>query len=483
MYRVDFINSSTYQTLHSLRFIDGLDQIKLNAEKVAGSSYFAKEPRRVEFECFNDSWINENILSGTFEFEKYISMFFVKLFENEVCIFTGIIDCSFVNYDSKTDLVRFTCYDFIRLLSKFSELKTVYSLIQGYHPGYVFGIFMQSIESRLGIAITHTWSSGWTPSNIHKENLVLIEVPWRNILMTFRHWNGDLIVKSGFKMHNGYIPEFKLLIYKEHIDHGDTQFKVYARTYRFYNNICMLQVTDADVDEKSGRIPTSNTEELETRKNEIMEYYLDTEIWDNVNIQYTDENSYSFNIPESDIVNGYESWESVSQHLDVTFTGNAIPYNIHPKGFYNSGGESSEQLKVLKAILMLHDLTIISEAGGRIRLVNKNNASNSLIVVEKADIIEFKRKRINRTIPDTSTLDCLLGDLKILKNIISESYIEVLSQIWELTSTIDNLQKYNISLFDRIQIEDKQYKVTELQRDTQENEYKLKAWELSNVSV
>ncbi len=130
---------------------------------------------------------------------------------------------------------------------------------------------------------------------------------------------------------------------------------------------------------------------------------------------------------------------------------------------------------------MLHNLTIISVSEGTIKLVNKADSNTNLIVVEKADVIEFKRKRINRTVPDTSILDCLIGDLKLLKNILSDSYIELLSQIWELTSTIDNLEKYTISLFDRIQIEDKQYKVTEIQRDTKENEYKLKAWELPNV--
>lgn len=158
-----------------------------------------------------------------------------------------------------------------------------------------------------------------------------------------------------------------------------------------------------------------------------------------------------------------------------------IPYNIHPKGFYNSVGESTEQLKVLKATLMLHNLTIISVPDGTIKLVNKANFSNNLIVIEKSDIIEFKRKRLNRNIPETSTLDCLIGDLTLLKGILSESYISILSQIWELTSTIDNLEKYNISLFDRIQLEDKQYKVTEIQRDSQNDEYKIKAWELSDV--
>jgi len=209
-----------------------------------------------------------------------------------------------------------------------------------------------------------------------------------------------------------------------------------------------------------------------------MAYYLDSENWENTNTIVSDGNSYTFNIAESDIIHGYESWESASETLDVLFTGNAIPYNIHPKGFYNSGGESTEQLKVLKAILMLHNLTIISLPGGTIKLVNKADFNNNLIAIEKTDIIDFKRKRLNRDIPETSTLDCLLGDLTLLKSIILDSYSDFLSQIWELTATIDNLEKYTISLFDRTQIEDKQYKVTEIQRDTQNDEYKVKAWEI-----
>jgi len=297
-------------------------------------------------------------------------------------------------------------------------------------------------------------------------------------MRTFKGWNGNLIVKSGFRMHNNYIPEFKMLIYKEHIDHGDTQFKVYARTYRFYNNICMMQITDADVDDKSGRIDSSHTEELESLKEEIMADYLDSDALENTHTLITNGNNYSFNIPESDIIHGYESWESASEYIDVLFTGNVIPYNIHPKGFYNSGGESTEQLKVLKAILMLHNLTIISVPEGTIKLFNKADFNNNLIAIEKTDIIDFKRKRVNRDIPETSTLDCLLGDLTLLKSIILDSYSNFLSQIWKLTATIDNLEKYNISLFDRIQIEDKQYKVTEIQRDTGNDEYKVKAWEI-----
>lgn len=62
-----------------------------------------------------------------------------------------------------------------------------------------------------------------------------------------------------------------------------------------------------------------------------MAYYLDSENWENTNTIVSDGNSYTFNIAESDIIDGYESWESASETLGVLFTGNAIPYNIHPK--------------------------------------------------------------------------------------------------------------------------------------------------------
>jgi len=72
-WRVDFVDRFTYSVQHSLSLADGLDNISLNADKIAGTSYFAKEPRRVEFECFRDDWIDANILSGEHEYDRYIS--------------------------------------------------------------------------------------------------------------------------------------------------------------------------------------------------------------------------------------------------------------------------------------------------------------------------------------------------------------------------------------------------------------------------
>jgi len=155
-YRVDFIDNTNYTVQHSLNFNDGLDKIRINADKIAGVYYFAKEPKRIEFECFKDEWIEDNILSGNYELDRYISSYYVRVYENNNLIFHGIIDTSFIGYNAKTNIVTFTCYDYLKLFSKFSDIEMLYALMQGYNPGYCFGYMVQGIELRLGIAIAHT---------------------------------------------------------------------------------------------------------------------------------------------------------------------------------------------------------------------------------------------------------------------------------------------------------------------------------------
>ena len=47
---------------------------------------------------------------------------------------------------------------------------------------------------------------------------------------------------------------------------------------------------------------------------------------------------------------------------------------------------------------------------------------------------------------------------------------------WSIETTIDQLSKYDLSLQSRIRIQDKVYAITELERDFNKDEYKVKAW-------
>ncbi len=345
-----------------------------------------------------------------------------------------------------------------------------------YSPKYFEDLQMQGVELLLGVTLSHVWGSGWTPLNIQKTDFPILSFEWRNIISSFDSWNGELIIEAGFQTTNLYTPEFRLLVYKYHHHDDYNQIRVYGRIYRFYNHIGYLQLTDYDINEKTDVYDADDLDELEEERLEICNGYYGTTSWIGNASLDIEGRHYGFIINPEDLpTNGSQN---VTETKYLEFTGNAIPYNIYPKGFYEFGGEDTERLKVLKAVLMLHNLTLISDPNGTIRMVNKNDSSNIIVAIDSTDVVEFKVKRLNRSIPDVSTLDILIGDTTMLKSIISEYYIAFFSQIWELSVTIDNLLKYQLSLFDQIQINGITYRITEIQRDAKADEYKIKAWEL-----
>ncbi len=476
IYRIDFIDNTNFTVQHSLSLADGLDKIKINADKIAGTSYFAKEPRRIEFECFKDTWIEEYILSGDYELDRYVSQFFIRLYENDILVFHGIIDTSFVSYNAKTEVVSFTCYDYLKLLSKFSEARMMFALLQGYHPGYCFGYMVQQTEYLSGLNLDHIWNTGWSPLVIDKTDLEILKFEWRQLIYRFINWNGDLIIQSGFRTNNFYTPEFRIIIFREHHEWSSYQCKVYARTYRFYNHICWHQITDMDVDTRTSVYQEDEYNEMVAEREDLLADYYSNNDWLEQNPFNFEGRNYSFTLnPEDYPTSGIQN---VTLRKAVQYTGNAIPYNMYPKGFYELGGEDTEIFSVLKAALMLHNLTLISEPNGTIKLANKDEISNEIVTIDPADVVEFKIKRLNRPSPEVSTLDCLLGDTNAIKEVVTDYYADFLSQIWELTAVIDNLAKYSLSLFNQIQINGILYRITEIQRDAKADEYKIKAWEL-----
>gem|GEM_PF-2550529 len=477
-WRVDFVDRFTYSVQHSLSLADGLDNIRLNADKIAGTSYFAKEPRRVEFECFKDDWLDQKILSGEHEYDRYISYYLVRLYEGSTLVFHGVIDTSFVSHNAKTDVVSFTCYDYLRLFAKFDDQTMLYALHSGYSADYCFRYLAQGIEVELGneITIPCSWY-GYTPLQIAVEGLEILQLDWLRMVRKFRQWNGSLTCYCGFRyapMFSGdYVPEFRLLFYCEHVLEGNIQCKVYARKFRFYNAICWVEDSDAEIDEKSEIFSTGDYDEMLAWRDELCAEYVPFEPWASSRTFHHNSNTYSIGIADADLDDA-----TAPEYKYVTYTGNAIPANLYPKGFYEGENEPLEKLKALKAALLLHNLTIVSLPSGTLRLVNKDDASNTVTTIDSADVIEFKRKRLNRSRPDTSVLDCLVGDTTNLKALIADYYETLFCQTWSLEATVDNLAKYDFALFDKLLIKGVQYRITELQRDPKADEYKLKAWEV-----
>ncbi len=262
--------------------------------------------------------------------------------------------------------------------------------------------------------------------------------------------------------------ELQALIVSEIPDESNRKkVKILGRKWIFYNTICPVEDSIQAVDEESDWFDVqADCDEFIEANTVFYQQAVVTEL-------YAKGKVYSTTLTDNDLF-----YNTAREEIPVTFTGNAIPESIFPKGFYQNGNEQTERLKVLKAVLMLHHLTIITDNAGTLYLINKAEVNNTLINIADQDIIEFKKKRINRSVPDTSVLDVLLGDITKLKELISAYYLEYFSGIWEIEVCIDNLNKYDLHLFDKLQIQGLQYKITELQRDTVNDEYLIKGWQI-----
>jgi hypothetical protein len=63
-----------------------------------------------------------------------------------------------------------------------------------------------------------------------------------------------------------------------------------------------------------------------------------------------------------------------------------------------------------------------------------------------------------------------------LQNQIKSYLIDFYDSKWSIDATIDQLSKYNLILQGKIRIRGRVYAITELERNYQSDEYKLKAW-------
>ena len=97
LFKVDFIQGKTdatdyNQVKHSLEDTTtnrSIISLSVSADKLQSVSNYSREPKRLVFECFPTTWIQDNILSGSNEHERYISHFEVKVYRDGALFFTG----------------------------------------------------------------------------------------------------------------------------------------------------------------------------------------------------------------------------------------------------------------------------------------------------------------------------------------------------------------------------------------------------------
>jgi len=489
LYRVDFIKGKTDaadygQVKHSL--IDTatdrqIISLSVSADKLQSISNYSREPKRLTFECFPTTWITNNILSGGNEHERYISHLEVKVYRNNSLFFTGIIDTSQLSLDVSTGILKFTCYDKIKLLSVYSDLTHYYSLTAGYQPSWILGYFLQDIEQTIPISIPYSNLFSLPTLYISSGNAITIaHVDYNDMLQfpnppggwTYSYHNTSwLAPKYGYWVDTIsnrviFLFAFKKIIQATYPNPATTKYqgRYRGRILKFYNNICPVV---QEYDEKTGWEDSITA--LDNAYNELLSFFNDN------GISEAQLNNLTSTGSLGDA--HYGSSQLVNTWVEADFYGNLMPPRLHPgKSYETLKTEQTDNLKVLQAMLMLYNATLYTHPSGNIIFKNKDSYSSTIIDIAEEDVVTFITKRGNQEKPDTAVLDVLAGDTSQLQGLIRSYLMDFYDAKWSIEATIDQLAKYNLSLQGKIMIKNKVYVITELERNYQSDEYKLKAW-------
>jgi len=486
LFRVDFIKGKTTdadygQVKHSL--IDTatdrqIISLSVSSDKLALVSNYSREPKRLVFECFPTTWISTNLLSGANEHERYISIYEVKVYRDGSQFFGGIIDTSQLSYDVSTGILKITCYDKIKLLSIYSDLKHYYSLTSGYQPEWALGYFIQDIEQRIPLDISYV--NLYNLPMLHTGDLMLAQVMYNDMqtLPSGGGWtytfdsSSWLAPKHGYLVDNvanriTYVFAYKKVIKATYPNPATTQYqaKYKGRIYRFFNNICP-QVFEYD--EKTTWQDT--LADMDSSQEEFVSFFTDNGIAESqLDTLVSTGTIYGNPYGTSQAVNQY-----AAAHYD---NGNTFPTRFHPgKSYETAQDDKTNDLKVLQAALMLYNAVIFTDNYGNIIFKNKDAYATTIIDVSDDDVVSLIRKRSNQEKPDTSILEILAGDTTMLQSLISQYLIDFHDSKWSIDITIDQLAKYNLSLQSKLRIQGNVYAVTEVEKDYLNDEYKLKAW-------
>ncbi|HPB09017.1 MAG TPA: hypothetical protein PK802_04955 [Candidatus Cloacimonadota bacterium] len=490
LFKIDFVMGKTdapdyNQVKHSLEDSSSnraIISLSVSADKLQSVSNYSREPKRLVFECFPTVWIQENILSGENEHERYISHFEVKVYRDEALFFTGIIDTSQLSFDVASGILKISCYDKIKLLSLFSDLTHYYSLSAGYLPQWILAYFMQDIGQKIPVNIPYSSQFSLPTLNIGSGNALTIAHIGFDDLLAFPNpthgwtysydgsgWPGPqwgyLIDTIANRM--SFVFAYKKVIKATYPSPATTRYqgRYRGRVYKFFNNICPVVV---EYDEKTDWV--ENLASLENATNEFIGFFTGN------------------GISESTLYNGlvsvgsidgrsYGSSQYVNHWIEAHFHGNLFPAKLHPgKAYVNYTDEQTDNIKVLQAMLMLYNATTFSNPQGQIVFKNKDAYSSTVIDIDADDVVDFVTKRGNPEKPQISSLDILTGDTSQLQNLIKDYLIDFHDSKWSCEATIDSLSKYNLTLQSRIRIQNQIYAITELERNYIEDEYRVKAW-------
>lgn len=463
--------------------------LTLGADKLQGVSNYTREPKRLVFECFTDTWLQDYLLSGSYEHERYISHYELRASRDGVVVFTGIIDTSQCSYDHATGIVKISAYDRLKLFSIYSDLDHSFTLMAGYFPGVLVTRLIQDIQARIPVALP--FQSAYTNPTLTILSADLRELAYIDysdlleIPAPVSGWTYSLLSPQTWQIRHGYYyqPFSQVVCYVAAIpiiaraDRTSPASTVYqarfrGRVYTFFNRTAPV-IADYDV----------TTEWRDT--NDFINEYADFNSW--FATQGISPTALA-NLSSTYTVGGssYASGQAANLSVWANFYGNALPTRLHVGRYYEATAapnapapySATPTLKAIQAMLMLWNTTLVSTPAGVMRLISKDGWLGTAIAIDDDDVVAYSVSRSNLEKPDTSILDVFSGDTRLLQSIVADYQLDFQASQFTAQITIDNLVKYNLNLQSIVQIRGISYGITELEADPINDEWKVKAWQL-----
>ncbi|HPI26769.1 MAG TPA: hypothetical protein PLO57_09945, partial [Candidatus Cloacimonadota bacterium] len=362
------------------------------------------------------------------------------------------------------------------------DITHYYSLTAGYQPYWILAYFLQDIEQKIPVNIPYSNQFTLPTMNIGNGDLITIAHIDFDDLLAFPNPTGGWTYSYdstgwpgpfwGYRIDSvanriSFIFAYKKVVKATYPSPSATRYqgRYRGRIYQFFNNICPVVI---EYDEKTDWV--DDLASLENTANEFISFYIK-----NGNSEST---LYS-GLTSTGLIDGrsYGSGHYVNHWIEAHFYGNLFPAKLFPgKAYENYNDEQTDNIKALQAMLMLYNATIFSNPQGQIVFRNKDAYTSAVIDIDADDIVSFVTKRCNPEKPEINCLDILAGDTTQLQSIIKDYLIDFHDSKWSCEAVIDNLSKYNLTLQSKIRIQNKVYAITELERNYQDDEYKVKAW-------
>ncbi|NLK49066.1 MAG: hypothetical protein GX294_00275, partial [Candidatus Cloacimonetes bacterium] len=411
----------------------------------------------------------------------YISHFEVRVYRDEVLFFSGIIDTSQLSFDVETGVLNITCYDKIKLFSIYADLVHYYGQTAGYLPQWILAYFIQDIEARIPIKI-NSYSGGFELPVMEVEGgdpLTLARVDYAKLLerppgygwVYTYHPSGWSEPYCGYRYDplSGsivYLFAHKVIVQADYSSPVTTRWqgRYLGRIVRIFNGICVDVKEHGQV---SGWV--EDLAQIDSDAQALIDFFVNNGVAEN--------SLYNLSEDVSHDGREYSQEHEGGEYVEVKCSGNIMPTRIHPGNAYLTyRADTTESIRVLQAMLMMYNATILTDKTGRVILKNKDKYDAAVIDINSDDVVKFSTKRGNHENPDMNILDVLAGDAAFLKEKVRDYLVGFYDAKWSCDALIDDINKYNLELQSKIRIEGKTYAITEIERDYQKDEYKVKAW-------